>query len=604
MRRLKKAVSLALALVMCLGLLTVPTSAAGATLTEIVSEKTYASFLEGFVYAVRGFHEGVTWHGAPPNNSYGAFDAAGQVIVSPGTYYEVRNFSDGVAWAARDKAWYAVDNTGRELFSLDQNLDVVDDGKSDFHDGLAMVYNRETQKYGYVDKTGKVVIPFEHNSSAGAFNDGLAVVYDAANAFYGYMDKTGKVVIPSQYTAAKDFVNGFGVVLEGRRWTVIDTTGKELISQEYEVDGALFCTSEVAWVRHRDNGYAFVNRSGQIVSSGWGENWSARGFSNGMMCVGKDGKYGFVNESGVLVIPCQYDSADKFHDGYSMVRVGTEGAYSIIDKTGRVTGTISKSVRNAGNGCFLTYSNESGRTRYGFIDYTGREIVPCKYKAVGDFSGGVAAVSNFEDKWGFVNTTGAEIVPCQYNEIRYAGETGVFEVEEKVGSEWPTRVLKASGWTEPSISTQPTTPEQPAAPKPVSALPTNDKLTVNGTAQDPTIFKLDGGDNYFKIRDLASMFDGTSKRFSVGYDGSVQVTTGQAYTPVGGELAGAAEGSYIAEPTNDVIYIDGVKADLTAYKIEGNNFFRLRDLGRALDFYVGWAPERGVFIETDKPYSE
>ena len=49
---------------------------------------------------------------------------------------------------------------------------------------------------------------------------------------------------------------------------------------------------------------------------------------------------------------------------------------------------------------------------------------------------------------------------------------------------------------------------------------------------------------------------------------------------------------------------NGVKADLTAYKIEGNNFFRLRDLGKALDFYVGWTAERGVFIETDKPYSE
>ena len=100
------------------------------------------------------------------------------------------------------------------------------------------------------------------------------------------------------------------------------------------------------------------------------------------------------------------------------------------------------------------------------------------------------------------------------------------------------------------------------------------------------------------------MLNGTEKQFSVGYDGSVQVTTGQPYEAVGGELAGAAEGSFVAEPTNDAIYINGVKADLTAYKIEGNNFFRLRDLGRALDFYVGWAPERGVFIETDKPYSE
>ena len=146
-------------------------------------------------------------------------------------------------------------------------------------------------------------------------------------------------------------------------------------------------------------------------------------------------------------------------------------------------------------------------------------------------------------------------------------------------------------------------PETPKPTQPVTAAPTNDALTLNGVKQNPTVFKLDGGDNYFKIRDLAAMLNGTEKQFAVGYDGSVQVTTGQAYEAVGGELAGAAEGNFVAEPTNDAIYINGVKADLTAYKIEGNNFFRLRDLGKALDFYVGWTAERGVFIETDKPYS-
>ena len=49
---------------------------------------------------------------------------------------------------------------------------------------------------------------------------------------------------------------------------------------------------------------------------------------------------------------------------------------------------------------------------------------------------------------------------------------------------------------------------------------------------------------------------------------------------------------------------NGVKVDLTAYKIERNNFFRLRDVGKALNFYVGRTAERGVFIETDKPYSD
>lgn len=59
-----------------------------------------------------------------------------------------------------------------------------------------------------------------------------------------------------------------------------------------------------------------------------------------------------------------------------------------------------------------------------------------------------------------------------------------------------------------------------------------------------------------------------------------------------------------ANPTNDPIYINGQKMNLEVYKIDGNNYFKLRDLGKALDFYVGWSQEKGVYIESGKPYEE
>ena len=58
-----------------------------------------------------------------------------------------------------------------------------------------------------------------------------------------------------------------------------------------------------------------------------------------------------------------------------------------------------------------------------------------------------------------------------------------------------------------------------------------------------------------------------------------------------------------AEISSDTIYVNGEKVDAEVYKIDGSNYFKLRDLGKALDFYVGWSQERGVYIETDKPYS-
>ena len=151
-------------------------------------------------------------------------------------------------------------------------------------------------------------------------------------------------------------------------------------------------------------------------------------------------------------------------------------------------------------------------------------------------------------------------------------------------------------------------PDVPEAPSGTAvAAPTNDRLTVDGKAAEPTVYKIDGS-NYFKIRDVAALLNGTEKQFAVGYDNttkSATATTGQGYNKQAGDLAGAAAGgSQTAAVSNDSIYVDGEKIDAQVYKIGGSNYFKLRDLGKALNFYVGWSKEQGMFIETDKPYSE
>lgn len=132
-----------------------------------------------------------------------------------------------------------------------------------------------------------------------------------------------------------------------------------------------------------------------------------------------------------------------------------------------------------------------------------------------------------------------------------------------------------------------------------NANPTPDTLYVNGTVQTPTVYKINDN-NYFKLRDVAMLLNGSEKQFSLAYDasvGAVQVVTGQPYTPDGSELAGQASGGKNAVASNDTLYINGAKADgLTVYQIDGNNYFKLRDLGQALDFYVGWDEATGSMI--------
>lgn len=151
---------------------------------------------------------------------------------------------------------------------------------------------------------------------------------------------------------------------------------------------------------------------------------------------------------------------------------------------------------------------------------------------------------------------------------------------------------------------QPAQPTQPA--NTVTATPTASSVLVNGETARFDAYNIKGN-NYFKLRDLAQVLRGSEKQFEVTWDGeknAINLISGTAYTSVGGELAQGDGTAKNATPTTSAIYKDGMKIELTAYNIGGNNYFKLRDLGIAFDFDVSWDGFRNtITIETAKSYT-
>lgn len=109
--------------------------------------------------------------------------------------------------------------------------------------------------------------------------------------------------------------------------------------------------------------------------------------------------------------------------------------------------------------------------------------------------------------------------------------------------------------------------------------------------------------NYFKLRDIAALLNNSERRFNVEWESAknaINLVTNKPYMTVGGELSGLNDkNTKRALAANSDIYIDGTKAELAAYSIDGSNYFKLRDIAELMSFEIGWdSPANSIVINT------
>jgi hypothetical protein len=220
-------------------------------------------------------------------------------------------------------------------------------------------------KWGYIDKTGKLVIGPEF-LEVGAFSEGLAAVKPGRK--WGYINKIGKMIIKPQFGRAFHFSEGLALIqLEKdsnwvRKWVYIDTNGKIVIDrQEFQAYGK---------------------------------------FSDGFAKVAKKGKWGYIDKTGKLIIDFQFDKAGDFHEGKALVGNGITDTirgysypiyykYEYIDKSGKKIKEL-KPVKNRRFHEGLAAKRENWK--WGYIDTAGQWVIKPQFKYAENFSCGLARV--------------------------------------------------------------------------------------------------------------------------------------------------------------------------------------------------------------------
>lgn len=106
--------------------------------------------------------------------------------------------------------------------------------------------------------------------------------------------------------------------------------------------------------------------------------------------------------------------------------------------------------------------------------------------------------------------------------------------------------------------------------------------------------------NYFKLRNLGTYMNFSSKKFDIKYDeekDSIEIFTNKEYSGYDSMiLLEKVEGIKEALPTKQRIFIDGKEIKLNGYNIDGNNYFKLRDLASVLDFKIDYDNENKTVI--------
>jgi hypothetical protein len=150
---------------------------------------------------------------------FGYIDARGELVI-PARFTTTYGFSEGLAATKLDGKVGFIDTTGEWAIPPQYAFSYG------FSEGVAWTQRDAGGKYGAIDCIGRWVIDPTFDEMPQFFSEGRAIV--KIDGRYGYVDRTGQLVIPAKYDKPHKFVGGAAQVhLDGKHlW--IDRDGHVL----------------------------------------------------------------------------------------------------------------------------------------------------------------------------------------------------------------------------------------------------------------------------------------------------------------------------------------------------------------------------------------
>lgn len=232
-------------------------------------------------------------------------------------------------------------------------------------------------KMGFMDNDRWVIQPVYEKVSE--FYD-YTIAGVKLNGKWGFIDRSGKTVLPFQYNEINDNEGPYLSVSSGNKFGVLDLVkGTEVIKCQYDkqfnFDTGLFSSlGMVALVKHNGK-EGIVNMSGtELVACLYDPN-SIQEEDSAHFTVKIGKKQGLIDLKGATIIPCQFDQVMLNSDGFYDTSKGKKkGLYSREGKE------IAACIYDN----FILFEPDGFaivllKGKYGLIDRSGTLVLSCKY---------------------------------------------------------------------------------------------------------------------------------------------------------------------------------------------------------------------------------
>ena len=257
---------------------------------------------------------------------------------------------------------------------------------TEFIDGIAAV--KEGGVWNFINERGQLTVANCYEEicfdNGEWLSEGLIGV--KMNEKYGFVDTSGREIIPAQYSyICSPFVNGTAVV-DKIQYCFINRAGETIskIKGEpylYRIEGLL------PIITSKGRLGLISPDKGMVLPTEYDNHLPL--YSEGLLLMKNNGKFGFVDLNNNTVIDFIYDLAGTFTGGYAYAESGNK--IGIIDKNGKfmtvrvramsenVEAESEKKLTIHGTFCpGFRYATDE-KNRLGVVDTNGDIVVPCMY---------------------------------------------------------------------------------------------------------------------------------------------------------------------------------------------------------------------------------